>query len=102
MAMLTMRLGQHPRVCITTTPKPSKLLKNLIERDGRDVIATRGSTYESVMVARGLWTLDMLEAARVTKSDIPDFRRVVIAVDQARRGLLAVSSRFPHNARTRA
>src|SRR5919197_2334037 len=29
MAMLTLRLGAHPKVCITTTPKPSKLLKSL-------------------------------------------------------------------------
>jgi predicted phage terminase large subunit-like protein len=47
MAMMTLRLGKRPRVCIATTPKPGKLLKGLIEREGKDVVITRGSTFEN-------------------------------------------------------
>jgi phage terminase large subunit-like protein len=45
--MMTLRAGEHPRCIITTTPKPSKLLKSLIERRGQDVVITGGSTYEN-------------------------------------------------------
>ena len=45
MLLFGLRLGQRPRVCVTTTPKPSKLLKELISREGEDVAITRGSTY---------------------------------------------------------
>src|SRR5262249_3456997 len=31
----------------STTPKPGKLLKSLIEREGQDVVITRGGTYEN-------------------------------------------------------
>ena len=42
-----MRAGKDPRTIISTTPKPGKLLKSLIAREGRDVVITRGSTYEN-------------------------------------------------------
>lgn len=42
-----MRLGQNPRTLITTTPRPLKLLKELIARDGQDAIVTRGTTYDN-------------------------------------------------------
>jgi predicted phage terminase large subunit-like protein len=47
MAMMTLRLGKKPRCVITTTPRPSKLLKSLIDREGQDVVITRGGTYEN-------------------------------------------------------
>jgi phage terminase large subunit-like protein len=47
MLQLTLRLGRLPRVCVSTTPKPGKLLKDLISRDGKDVVITRGSTFEN-------------------------------------------------------
>lgn len=42
------RLGDKPQGCITTTPKPLPLLKELLaqEKSG-EVVATRGSTYEN-------------------------------------------------------
>jgi phage terminase large subunit-like protein len=40
-----LRLGKRPRQAITTTPRPLKLLKDLIARAGRDVIVTRATTY---------------------------------------------------------
>jgi phage terminase large subunit-like protein len=45
--MMTPRAGDHPRCIVTTTPKPSKLLKSLIERRGQDVVITGGSTYDN-------------------------------------------------------
>lgn len=41
-----LRLGQHPKQIITTTPKPIKLLKDIIKRD--DTIITKGSTMENL------------------------------------------------------
>jgi phage terminase large subunit-like protein len=40
-----LRLGKKPRWLITTTPKPIKLLKEIVARD--DVEVTRGSTFEN-------------------------------------------------------
>jgi len=47
MLMMGLRVGKHPRCVITTTPRPTKLLKSLIARAGQDVVVTRGSTYEN-------------------------------------------------------
>jgi predicted phage terminase large subunit-like protein len=48
MLQFTLRLGKHPRVCATTTPRPIALVKNLVKREGQDVVVTRGSTFENV------------------------------------------------------
>jgi phage terminase large subunit-like protein len=45
MAMFGLRRGAHPRWLVTTTPKPLPLLKELLAREGQDVVVTRGSTY---------------------------------------------------------
>lgn len=42
-----LRLGVRPRVVITTTPKPLKIIKELVKRDGADVHVTRGSTSDN-------------------------------------------------------
>ena len=42
-----LRLGKRPRQVITTTPKPIKLLKELVKRDGQDVVVTRGRTSDN-------------------------------------------------------
>lgn len=47
MLMFGLRLGKHPRWLATTTPKPIKLLKELLTREGKDVVVTRGSTFEN-------------------------------------------------------
>jgi predicted phage terminase large subunit-like protein len=47
MLQFGMRLGKAPRTLITTTPKPVKLLKELLAREGQDVAITRGSTYDN-------------------------------------------------------
>jgi phage terminase large subunit-like protein len=46
-AMFCLRLGMHPRWVVTTTPRPLKILKSLLAREGRDVVVTRGTTYEN-------------------------------------------------------
>ena len=42
-----LRLGKHPRQVISTTPKPTKLLRGLLKRAGQDVTITRGTTYSN-------------------------------------------------------
>jgi hypothetical protein len=45
MAMLGLRLGPDPRCLLTTTPKPVRLLRDLLEDE--TVIVTKGSTYDN-------------------------------------------------------
>ena len=40
-----LRLGDHPQTVVTTTPKPRKLLRNLLARDTTET--TTGSTFEN-------------------------------------------------------
>lgn len=46
MAQLGMRLGEHPKIFVTTTPRPLPLIKQLL-KDERTAI-TRGSTYDNL------------------------------------------------------
>ena len=52
MLQFGLRVGKRPRQVITTTPKPHKLLKELLKR--RDVIISRGKTGDNAenLVAR--------------------------------------------------
>jgi phage terminase large subunit-like protein len=45
MGMLGLRLGKRPQAIVTTTPKPTPLLRALIKRAGQDVVVTRSTTY---------------------------------------------------------
>lgn len=47
MLMLALRLGTHPRVIVTTTPKPYPLIRELNKRVGQDFVLTTGSTYDN-------------------------------------------------------
>nr|WP_305953020.1 phage terminase large subunit [Beijerinckia mobilis] len=109
-----LRLGMDPRICVTTTPKPTKLVRNLLSRVGKDVVLTGGSTFENrenlappflnAIVGRyagtrlgrqeleaelledtpgALWSLAMIEAARIEPRELPLMRRVVVAIDPA-------------------
>jgi phage terminase large subunit-like protein len=109
-AMFGLRLGDNPQACVTTTPKPMKILKDLLGRD--DTVVARGSTYENrANLAAGfftdiirqyegtrlgrqellaeilddvpgaLWTRALLDDHR--RGDLPDLKRVVIAIDPA-------------------
>lgn len=112
MLQFGMRLGTRPRQLITTTPKPLKILKELLKRD--DVRVTRGSTYdnrdnlapaffsqivrqyEGTRLGRqelnaelledvegALWSRDVIDAARIGQGRAPDLRRIVVAIDPA-------------------
>ena len=47
MLQFGLRLGRHPRCLVATTPRPTKLIRELLAREGHDVVVTRGSTYEN-------------------------------------------------------
>ncbi len=112
MALMGLRIGGDPRAIVTTTPKPVKILKELMADP--NTVTVRSSTYENLpnlapmfreqIVARyegtrlgrqelyaeilddnpdALWQRKDIEATRVLKA--PDLVRVVVAVDpQAR------------------
>lgn len=108
MLQFGLRLGRRPRQCVTTTPKPLSVLKEILTR--QDVIVTRGGTREnaanlapeflSAIVSRyegtrlgrqeldgeiledvpgALWQREKLDELR--KGEAPELSRVVIAVD---------------------
>ena len=112
MLQFGLRLGAKPRICVTSTPRPLTLLKELIAR--ADVHVTKGRTadnapnlppaflaeivkrYEGTRLGRqeldgdilddvpgALWTRDMIEACRIPKGTGPAMRRIVIAIDPA-------------------
>jgi predicted phage terminase large subunit-like protein len=103
-----LRLGRHPQVVATTTPKPTALIKKLVKAPG--TVLTRGSTfdnaanlpegtlahlrnrYEGTRLGRqelfaelledvqgALWTSEMIETQRLRSA--PELQRVVVAVD---------------------
>jgi len=47
MLQFGLRLGRNPRCLVATTPRPTKLIRELLAREGRDVVVTRGSTYDN-------------------------------------------------------
>jgi phage terminase large subunit-like protein len=112
MLQFGLRLGRHPRQLVTTTPKPVKLLRELIKSP--NTVVTRGSTYdnranlaesfftqivkkyEGTRLGRqelnaemledfegALWTRDLIESTRCEKSSLPPMRRIVVALDPA-------------------
>lgn len=46
MALLGLRLGNDPRACITSTPKPIRLIKELIADP--NCVVTKGTTYDNL------------------------------------------------------
>jgi phage terminase large subunit-like protein len=47
MLQFGLRLGKLPRWLATTTPRPIKLVKDILAREGKDVVVTRGTTFEN-------------------------------------------------------
>jgi phage terminase large subunit-like protein len=45
--MFGLRLGERPRCAVATTPRPTRLIRDLVEREGGDVVVTRGTSYEN-------------------------------------------------------
>jgi predicted phage terminase large subunit-like protein len=110
MLMLGLRLGSDPRVVVTTTPRPTPLIRALLADPA--VVVTRGRTaencdnlapafldqivrrYEGTRLGRqeldgeliedvpgALWSRGLIEAARVSAR--PDLTRIVVAIDPA-------------------
>jgi predicted phage terminase large subunit-like protein len=108
--LLGLRLGGDPRVVVTTTPRPTPIIRDLASQPTTHV--TRGATrdnaanlapqfldaivrrYEGTRLGRqeldgeilddnpgALWKRDGIDAARVRVA--PDLRRVVVGVDPA-------------------
>ena len=42
-----LRLGSHPRTIVTTTPRPVKVIRDLLDRTDDSVRVTRGSTFDN-------------------------------------------------------
>lgn len=104
-----LRLGEHPRVVASTTPKPRKLLKELLNDPRTEArrattsdnphlnAGVRAALYEDYGGTRlgrqelggelledvegALWQASWIEANRVTAA--PDLTRIVIALDPA-------------------
>jgi predicted phage terminase large subunit-like protein len=113
MLMFGLRLGRDPRVIVTTTPKPTKIIRELVG-DSTTVI-TRGSTYDNRSnlapaflhqiikkyegtrlgrqeinaeilddVPGALWNRTLLEELRwPVYQSVPDLVRIVVAIDPA-------------------
>ena len=47
MMQFGLRLGDSPKVIVTTTPRPKDLILELVGREGDDVIIDRASTYDN-------------------------------------------------------
>lgn len=45
--MPALRIGEHPRVMITTTPRPVKVIKELVARTDGSVVVVRGTTWDN-------------------------------------------------------
>ena len=95
MLQFGLRLGQHPRVVVATTPRPTKLVRQLLAREGHDVRVTRGSTYENrANLAPGFFDqiVSKYEGTRLGRqellaevlTDTPGALWTLDAIDQAR------------------
>lgn len=109
-AQMALRLGKLPQAVITTTPRPTKLIKELIKASNTKL--TEGTTYENrgnladnwydIIIKKyegtrigrqelnaeiledvegALWTMKMIEDNRVTEA--PEFKRIIVGVDPA-------------------
>jgi phage terminase large subunit-like protein len=45
--MFGLRLGDRPRCAVATTPRPTRLIRDLVAREGGDVAVTRGTSYDN-------------------------------------------------------
>ena len=108
MLQFCLRLGDHPRQCVTTTPRNVPILKRLLEADStvmthattsanranlaqsflEEVMSRYGQTRLGLQELEGrfledvegaLWTREALDGARIETA--PDLQRVVVAVD---------------------
>lgn len=109
MLQFCLRLGKSPKVCITTTPKPVKLIRWLMAHP--ETVMTTGSSYDNAgnidvtalaayegtrlgrqelyaevldEAAGALWNRELLQKCEIEDQDLPEtFSRVVVSVDPA-------------------
>jgi phage terminase large subunit-like protein len=110
--MMGLRLGANPRCVVTTTPRPFKLIRELLTDP--NTVVTRGTTYDNLAnlaptfraqilrqfegtrlgrqelsgelledVEGALWNQGMIEPYRIRRDDLPALRRIVVAIDPA-------------------
>lgn len=111
-AMFGLRLGDNPQAVITTTPKPTAIVKELLKNE--HTVITTGTTYENRAnlaeafydaiitkyegtrlgrqellaeilsdVPGALWKRDQIDDDRVKPADVPGLMRVIVAIDPA-------------------
>lgn len=112
LAMMGLRLGPRPQAIATTTPRPVRLVRDLLKDPG--TVVTRGSTndnranlartflkaverkYAGTRLGRqelmgelledtpgALWSRSNIDETRLRFSDKPDLSRIVVAIDPA-------------------
>lgn len=112
MLQFCMRLGKHPRIMVTTTPKPTKLVRKIL-KDSKTIV-TSGSTFDNAANLAGtyleavrsqyegtrlgrqelyaevleeaegaLWNTDMLDNASIKHDELPHLNRIVVSIDPA-------------------
>ena len=110
--MFGLRLGDNPQCLITTTPKPTKIIKDLVTR--KDVAVTSGSTfeneanladsalkmlkdkYEGTTLGRqelyaeiienldgALWSSKLIDERRLTDDTEQELKQIIVAIDPA-------------------
>lgn len=110
--MFGLRLGENPQCVITTTPKPTKIIKDLMLR--QDVQVTSGNTfenadnladtaltmlkerYEGTTLGRqelyaeiiedlegALWNAKMIDETRLSEDVERDLQQIIVAIDPA-------------------
>lgn len=109
-ALFGLRLGKRPRAVLTTTPKPIKLIRDLIKDPNTVVTVGRTSdneenlagTFLTTVVAKykgtrlgrqeldaellddipgALWTYKLIEDTRCRHDAVPEMVRIVVAID---------------------
>lgn len=74
--MFGLRLGWNPQIVVTTTPRPTKLVKEILAL--RSTITTTDSTYANVENLAPSWATDIIEKYRNTRTGLQElFGRVL-------------------------
>lgn len=112
MMQFGLRLGRHPRVFVTTTPKTTKLLRTILNDE--TTLVSKGSTYDNADNLAGtfldairktyegtrlgrqelyaevldeasgaLWNRGLLATCEIEKDEVPQLSRIVVSVDPA-------------------
>lgn len=71
MLQFCLRLGKHPQVCVTTTPKPTKLVRDIMKNP--NTVVTYGSTFDNSanLAATYLQSVkDMYDGTRLGRQEL--------------------------------